>query len=299
MKTWPVVAAACVAIGGARLARTTAQDLRPKDGTDAPYAPSPEAAPVASLGYRELAADLLWIRFLGYWGGNDATWQGIAAVVDAIVALDPKFRPIYLSGAHALTLANHGVTQDTLLHAIAVLQRGAKEFPDDYKIPELAAELYTGDLKTTDPAQRRAWDEKGTALMESALRKPGAPSWAATWAAHMRSKLGQKQEAIANLREMILLTRDVEARKKMIDKLAQLEDSDSAELASEMFAERNAFVSRWKRDRIGVPPTMYVLLGPRVAPGFDPTDLATGGHDLFGADQQPAATAAGSDPNSP
>jgi hypothetical protein len=272
---------AVVALAGGRVARSVANDLRAEDRAQAPYAPSPEAAPIVSLGYRETAADLMWIRFLGYWGSNDSTWEGIAAVVDAIVALDPKYRNIYVSGAHAMMLADHGVTQETYLRALRVLERGIKEFPSDYKMPELAAQIYTGDLKSDDPAQRRKWDEAGVLLMESAMRKPDAPTWAATWAAHMRSKLGQKQRAIENLREMILLTSDVDARRKMIAKLAQLEQSDSAELASEMFAEKRKFESAWRHDRPAVPASIYLLVGAHPRPGFDMIELATGGRDLY------------------
>ena len=279
---------AALGFGSARVARTAAADLAPKELTDVPYAPSPGAAPIVSLGYRELGADLLWIRLLGYWGGNDSTADGISAIVDAIVALDPHYQRIYVAGVHAMNLADHGLTQDTFKHALKILEQGMKEFPDDYQIPELAAEIYTGDLKTNDPAERRKWDEEGTRLMEAAIRKPGAPTWAATWAAHMRSKLGQKQRAIENLKEMILLTRDVEARKKMIDKLAEMEDSNSADLASELYAEKHAFDAAWKRDRPMIPPNVYILIGPRLQPGFDMTDLATGGHDLVGSHEEPA-----------
>src|SRR5205823_865178 len=132
-------------------------------------APAPDSAPMVFLGFREAAADLLWIRLLGYWGG-EATADGIAGLVDAIVALDPQYHRIYVTGSHAMTIADHGVTQDTFEHALKVLERGHQEFPDDYKILELIAQIYTGDLKTTDPAQRRAWDEKGLLAMEAALR---------------------------------------------------------------------------------------------------------------------------------
>ena len=182
VRPWVFVLVALVGLGSARLARTAATRIAPAEATDVPYAPSPGAAPIAFLGYRELGADLLWIRMLGYWGGRDSTAGGIRALVDAIVELDPRFQRVYVSGVHAMTIADHGVTQGTFKHALKVLDKGMKQFPDDYSMPELAAEIYTGDLKTTDAAERRKWDEEGTRLMEAAIRKPGAPTWAATWA---------------------------------------------------------------------------------------------------------------------
>ena len=67
------------------------------------------------------------------------------------------------------------MTQASYLRALAVLEKGITIFPDDWKLPYLAGEIYTQDLQTTDPAQRRAWDERGTLLTESAIRKPKAP----------------------------------------------------------------------------------------------------------------------------
>lgn len=277
MKAVVALAIALVSIGGARFAREAVGART--DVVEEPYAPSATSAPIVSLGFREALADLFWIRLTGYFGGPDSTSDGVAAIVEAINALDPRFQRPYEYGARAITITR-GVTQKSYLRSLAVLEHGMKEFPDDWKLPMLAGQIYTQDLETTDPAQRRAWDERGTLLTESAIRKPGAPTDAATWVAFMQTKLGQRDRAIQDLREMILVTRDDNARHTLLDKLATLVDSDSDELAAEVLEERKRFDSKWKRDRPTIPPEMYILLGPRIRPGFDMTDLATGGLDL-------------------
>src|SRR5262245_39029179 len=171
------------ALGGARMARVGAEHEAPRVIADEPYAPAPDTAPLVTLGYRELAADLLFLRLKGYFGGSESTANGIAALVEAILALDPHYHRIYEWGARAITLASRGVDHTAYLRAIAVLETGAHRFPDDWKLPYLAGEIYTQDLQTRDPAQRRAWDEQGTLLTETAIRKPHAPPEAATWAA--------------------------------------------------------------------------------------------------------------------
>jgi tetratricopeptide (TPR) repeat protein len=275
----PVVAlaVAAVALVGARFAREAAGAT--EEGGGDPYAPSPASAPLVSLGFREVAADLLWIRLTGYFGGPDATADGVAALVEAIVALDPNYHRPYEYGARAITIA-HGVTQASYLRALAVLEKGIAIFPDDWKLPYLAGQIYTQDLVTTDPAQQRAWDERGTLLTESAIRKPGAPLEAATWVAFMQTKLGQRERAIRDLRELLLVTRDNSTREQLVEKLAKLSDSDSVEIAAEVFEQRKMFDTKWQHDRPTIPPTMYILLGPHPQPGFDMTDLATGGRDL-------------------
>jgi hypothetical protein len=156
-----------------------------------------------------------------------------------------------------------------------------REFPQDWQLPFVAGQIYTQDLKTDNPVLRRAWDEKGVLLVESAIRKPGAPARVATWTAMMRTKLGEHERAAAGLREMLLMTNDANARKRLIDALAELEKKDAASVASEVFLERYEFERDWKASRPTIPATMYILLGPPMQPGFDMYDLATGGRDLF------------------
>jgi hypothetical protein len=274
-------------IGAAHYVRGAAEDMRPHDLADAPYAPSPAMAPIVSLGYRELTADVLWIRFVGYVGTFEADASAVGDVVEAIAALDPGYRRIYETGARAMAFAQTGVQQTTTLRAIAILEEGMARFPNDWKIPDLAGDMYIQDLVTTDPAQRRAWDERGVLLIESAIRKPGAPVAAATYAATMRTKLGQQERAIANLREMILITSDDYARQRMIDKLSKMIDANKDAVQAELDELRGEFMRAWRHDRPDLPPTLYVLVGPRRPAAFDLADLATGGRDLRAPSPEP------------
>jgi len=253
-----------------------------------PFAPSPSSAPFVSLGYREVAADLLYVRMIGYFNGDDSTGHGVADLAEAIVALDPRFHRVYDHGSNAMTLAKLGVTQSVYLRAIALLEHGMREFPDDWRLPYVAGQIYTQDLETDNPVLERAWDEKGVLLIESAIRKPGAPARLATWTAMMRTKLGEHERAVAGLREMLLVTTDAEARKRLIDALSDLEKKDPPNLPSEVFVERYKLERRWKAERPLIPPTMYILLGAPQRPGFDMYDLATGGRELFVGDDDTA-----------
>jgi len=274
---------AVLALGGARIARQAAEHQAATVIADEPFAPAPAAAPLVALGYRELFADLLFVRLKVYFGGSESTANGLAALVEAIVALDPHYPRIYEWGARAITLASRGVDNTAYQRAIAVLDTGARQFPDDWKLPYLASAIYTQDLQTTDPAQRRAWDEQGTLLTESAIRKPNAPAQSATWAATMRTRLGQHQRAIDGLREMLLVTNDASARARLLAKLADLTNANANELAAELLEARHRFERAWHAARPAVPASMYILIGPPLAPSFDLANLATGGRDLVGA----------------
>jgi hypothetical protein len=260
---------AVAGLAGARLARSMARDASRGEAEAQPYAPSPGAAPFISLGYREAAADALFVRLRGYFGDDANSAHTIAALCEAIVELDPRFHRPYDYCGGAMTLARRGVDQGIYLRAARLLERGAAEFPSDWRLPNLAGQIYAQDLATEDPVQRRAWDEQATTLIESAVRKPGAPLNLAEWAAVMRTKFGQRERAIQGLREMLLITRDVKARRALIERLAALENQDADEIAAELYEMRTAFLQRWKSERPDLPPTWYILLGPRLAPGFD------------------------------
>lgn len=278
-------ALALLALLAARLVEAQARALRGGEAKEErPYAPSAAAAPFVALGYREAMADALSLRLRGYFGGAGDEAAGSADLAEAILALDPRYRRMYEYGARAITMADTGTGNGPTLRAIALLERGARELPDDWRLPYLAGQLYTVELETPDPALRRQWDERGALLIESAIRKPGASAEAATFAAHLRTKLGQHEAAVAGLREMLLVTRDTSARQRMITKLAELEQQDAAAVAAEVLGERKRFEARWKAERPGVTPTMYLLVGKRPAPAFDLQALATGGRDLFGSE---------------
>lgn len=281
MKSRIVILAGALAITAAQGARSLARDVQEQAAVEEPYAPSPGMAPLLSLGYREAAADLLFFRLVGYFGGTGATSPGVAGLVEAILAMDPGYYKVYEWGGRAIIAARHGVTNETAERAVAILERGTARYPDDYRIPKLAGEILLFNIKPRDDAERTALRDRAARLLEAAVRKPDAPADAATLAADLRSKLGQRQRAIDGLREMMLITPDVKVQAQLAEKLAGLEQADAAEVASELLEARKQFETTWRTERPALPASLYLLIGPRVAPGFDLGDLATGGRDLM------------------
>jgi hypothetical protein len=286
VRTWVALLIVVISIGGARLVREVAASERPSAEADEqpPYVTSTAGAPFISLGYRELAADLFYARFRGYFGGGNASSQAMGDLAETIVALDPKIRRIYEVGALAITAAPRGVTNESHLRAIRLLAAGEAEFPDYWKFPNLAAQIYLVDLKTDDPKQRREWDLKGALLLETAARKPGAPAGYALSAAYFQSKLGQQERAVQNLRELLLITERPQARREILERLAALTTQNQDDIAAELLLARKRFETEWRTERPAIRASMYILLGPRLPKSFDMTDLATGGRDLRAAE---------------
>jgi hypothetical protein len=283
MRVAVAIGVAVLSFGAARIARVAAKAERAETAQPEPYAPSQSSAPFLSLGYREAVADLMFVRLRGYFGGEQTTPEAVASICEAVITLDPRFHSAYeyCGGAISFFVVTAAkVDQAVLLRAVAMLEQGTREFPRDWRIPNLAGQIYTQDLQSNDPRQRREWDERGMLLVESAIRKPGAPAELQDWAAVMRTKYGQQQRAIRDLREVLLVTSDAKARKILIERLAKLEEKNADAVAGEIFEARRKFDREWTANRPLIPPTWYVLIGPRLRPGFDPVDLATGGRDL-------------------
>jgi hypothetical protein len=279
-----VVASALTVLVAGRGVRGWALDERstwPKT-VDVPYAPSPAAAPFVTLGYHEVGADLMWIRMIAYLGGTSDTSDGVRDLVEATLALDDHFRPAYDIGGLAIEAANYGVDNDSHLAAISILERGMKRFPDHWKYPYLAGQIYLTDLVSDDPALTRAWTERGVAMLERAVRLPDAPAKQAATAAHLMDKLGKHEAAVQRLREVILITTDESAKRELIERLAKLEAKDAADVAIAMLDARKAFDDEWQGSRPALPASMFLLLGPRRNPYLAPADLAFD-RDLIGA----------------
>lgn len=279
------VLVAVLLVVGAQLLGAHANQTRaswPKSA-DLPFAPSAGTAPYVSLGYREVMADLLWIRAIGYVGGDDDRAAGTRALVEAIVALDPRFERVYPFTGAALSAIGTEPSQDDLLASIRILERGMAEFPDNCKIPLLAGQVYTVELESPDPEQTRRWQLEGAKMLERAVRLKGCPKDVGTFVAHLRSKLGQRDKAVRDLRELIVYTDDPKQRQALIEKLAELDQKDAAALAYELEIEKKRFEAEWQATRPEVKPTMYVLLGPPLSPSFRLEDLAVD-RDLIGSE---------------
>ena len=183
-------------------------------------------------------------------------------------------------GSLAMQSLTMAPTQDDYLAVAQILEEAMARFPDNYRLPLRAGEIYALRLKSDDPAQVRRWKERGHALLARAVRLPEAPPNLGTFVAHLGTELGQREQAIRDLRELILYTTDLKARDRLVKKLATLTDDDAASLGFELDREAARFKAAWDRDRPELPASMYVLAGPPLAPWFDPATLG-------GADELP------------
>ena len=246
--------------------------------------PPAQLAAIAYLGYREAAADVTWARALVYYGSTKAEgsdYRYLEKFVDNIIALDPRYKRVYRWAAYAVTFKEDVAKPEDFKTSLRYLEQGMAQFPDDYELFWLAGLRYFLDLPTTDLALAQRNKEHGAELIEQAMRKPNAPPDLATLAASLRTKLGQRERALRELREMILITDNRKAQDKMVNKLRGMMAEGDAGLVDEMVAAKASFERQWLTEMPWAPVTFYTLLGAAPSPVIDLAALAAD-RDLIG-----------------
>ena len=94
------------------------------------YLPTSDFMKMASLGYRELAADLYWFRAVQYYGGYRLSQNDIrlfSDLAEMITDLDPHFIGAYKLSALVITedLGNFAAAKN-------LMEKGLSHNPDDY-----------------------------------------------------------------------------------------------------------------------------------------------------------------------
>lgn len=184
--------------------------LLPRQGADKKleqlmYLPKAEFLKVASLGYRELAADLLWlqaIQVIGEKKVSELQGQWLYRALDTITTLDPKFVRAYEAGSLALTTLVVLPEESNRL-----LRKGMSHNPTEWKLPFLLGINYYYEL----------YDDAGAAtFMSQAARLPGAPSSLGTLAANLFVSARSPQQAVDLLAALYMNMTD-ESAKKLIE----------------------------------------------------------------------------------
>jgi len=175
------------------------------------YLPSGQLARQVSLGYRELAADMVWFSAVQYYGGYRKSYHDLAyfeGLVRIVTDLDPYFVFPYQFGA--AVLASDMASFD---RGIELLRKGMVNNPTRWEFPfEIGFLSYIG-CEDNDMAAR---------YFELAARLPGGGDRARRFAAFVYSRAGHQENSIRMWQEL-LETSDVpwmrELAERSIEKL--------------------------------------------------------------------------------
>lgn len=175
------------------------------------YLPSGKHLEIVSLGFPSLAADLLWMKAIGYFGSHaltDLQYPWLAHILDLVTTLDPQFRyPYYFGGIVLSVAAEHAEESNRLL------RKAMLRYPGDWRFP-----FYTG----FNHFYYLGDSERAAAFISYAASLPGSPEYLPRLAASLLAESGSLDAAIRFLEVMAENTRDESVRRGIEVKIANL-----------------------------------------------------------------------------
>lgn len=179
--------------------------------TDLSYLPKGEYLKVAVVGYRQLAADLIWLKALQHFGVRQQTTEGYLRgyhAVDVLTDLDPRFAYAYQVAGTIL-----GVWADLPEESIAILKKGFRENPDVWQMPFYLGYDYYYELH--DPATAAGYFRRAAEL-------PGAPAYLPRLAARMTVEAGDPEAALEFLQRLYQQLRDDRLRDALVQRMKEV-----------------------------------------------------------------------------
>jgi tetratricopeptide (TPR) repeat protein len=262
-----VCAATGVTATQPRLAKTVHEV---KERHDLVVFPPPAQLRAALLGWDAPAVDMLWAKLLVEYGmhfSEHREFTEIPRYVDAILELEPDYRPLYKYVDTMLAYRPMQGTESDVRLARAYLERGTRELPQDARVwlkyGQFIAFIAPSFLK--DPNDTQLWRKEGAEAIERAVEL-GADPEEAMAATSMLSRAGATREAIRYLENAYAFTEHPSMREihEAIGK--RLEALSSISLRDQTDATERAIDARWARELPVVSRDHYLLLGPVTDP---------------------------------
>ena len=166
------------------------------------YLPNGEYLRIASLGYREVMADLLWIQAIQVMGERKVSEEAgrwLYRAFDVITTLDPKFVRAYEAGSLALTTIVVLPEESNQL-----LEKGIRRNPDEWRLPFIMGINYYFEFYD---------DEKAAESIAAAARLPDAPAGLVPLAANLFMSAKSPQQAVELLAAAYQNTTDESAKR--------------------------------------------------------------------------------------
>lgn len=170
------------------------------------FLPSAQGVRVASSGFEEVVADLMWVRTVLLFGGRYDTddslvWkEWLAGMVNTVTELDPQWRTPYQYGGGMLVVIGQIDASST------VYEKCSRERPEEFWCP--FARGMNDSLYKDDQISAGIW-------LREAAQRPGAPKWYGSAAAALASKGGQRHAGLVYLEEQLGSATDPGVRKNL------------------------------------------------------------------------------------
>ena len=195
------------------------------------YFPSGVALRAVSMGFYAPLSDLVWLRFIQYYGEHrmtDVKFDFLYHILDILTTLDSRFTYAYTLGALMLT---HDASNPD--QAKRLLKKGMYQNPDDWRLPFIYAFINYAFLGEHPTART---------YFKIAAMKPHAPDLPRRWAAFVTYfKLGDLKSSLALWVDLYNNTENPEEKiiaTYYIEKISMKLDIERLDRGVRTFAER-------------------------------------------------------------
>lgn len=251
-------------IGVNRAALVTSRSLYAEDtviqDAEVLFVPDTRLSRLITVGYDQAAADLVWLRTIGYFTAHfsgDRQYRWLEHFINQIIELDPNFRKVY-HWAGASVLYGRRFTNENVLLSNVFYQKALERFPDDYEAAYRLGLNYYIELRSDDPEEQQRFRAKGLSYLEQAANSPDAPAQLRSLIASISSKMGKSQLALQYLIDLYLGTDDQSQRAALKARIDQLR-AEGAGGDSALAAER--FRADWEATHPYVTAPIFSLMG--------------------------------------
>ncbi len=167
---------------------------------------------IASLGFNDVIADILWMRTIGYFGEHyqgDKKYIWLYHMLDIVTTLDPGFQYPYHFGGLVLSIEGKDIGSSN-----ALLRKGMANHPNVWQFPFYIGFNYFFFEKDYQKAAR---------YFEIASRIPGSPRYLKSLAARLYAESGNPEIALTILKETYINTRDENMRREIMKRIMETE----------------------------------------------------------------------------
>lgn len=224
------------------------------------YVPDERMSRLTMLGYDQAAADLLWLRTLGYFGQHfttDRRYEWLEFFIEQIIALDPRFKKVY-HWAGANVLYGRRFTNENVMVSNRFYELALARFPEDFEAAYRLGLNHYVELRSSDRDERRRYKQKGLDYLEMAANMPNAPARLRNLVAGISNTLGEPQIAVQYLLDQLVHEQDPERRAALKERVAKLRaDMNATDLADSAAAFQADHAATFPY----IPHLLFIQLG--------------------------------------
>lgn len=258
--TWVVALSLTIAATALASARLDRAALTMPE-TEPVYLPKADYLRPMALGWRNALANVLWFRTISYFGAHyrgDHTYPWLASMCDLVTDLDPRAEHVYRFAGVILPWEANQVDA-----GIALLEKGLRQFPDDWRLHYHLGFHYYFFKNDIDTAL--------THLREAMAQPDVHPSIARLAAVLAQHQYGP-ETTLAFLQELADNVDSNEVRGVVEDQMRE------AKLAADL-GTLQAAVDTYRQRTGALPPSLQALVDAGILAGI-PRDPFASGYEL-------------------